>query len=215
MTADTHRIGGLAVGTSLCFAFHESISQIASVLTFSYLGSVFCDIDTRCSAISYKMPVTSCFISVMQKLVRLLTIFFPKKIQQKIRRFIGHRGFFHSLAGAGGCGFLVYYLLSMTFLNSLAVAGGLSMTAGMLSHILLDLLSGNVPLLLPFCTKEFSLAHLKTGGHGEHLLRYGFIALFSVTMVFFIKIRWLKIFRFVIGCVLTAEQNITATLTQL
>lgn len=183
MTADTHRLGGLVTGTVLCFTFHESIPKMASVLALSYLGSVFCDIDIRCSAISYKMPVTSCCIAVMQRLIRLSTIFFPKKLKQKIRRFIGHRGFFHSLLGAGVCGILVSFLLSLTPLNTLSIVGGVAMTSGMLSHILLDLLSGTVPLLLPFCTKGFSLGHIRTGSHGEHLFRYVCILLIAVLAV--------------------------------
>lgn len=80
----------------------------------------------------------------------------------------GHRGLLHSL------------LVPAAMLLALPVIGNtngiektflIGMIAGNLSHLILDMLSGGVPLLIPFSVARIRVCNFRTGGIMDKLWR--------------------------------------------
>lgn len=178
MMAATHRLGGLAVGITLAAVSHADPANGITVIAGAVLGSLIPDIDNRHSAISRKWQLAGFGVWLGQGLIRMVSNIFPAKQRQYIRSLVGHRGLTHSLVpvvlmplAAAGFG----QVTGSAAFGYYAAAG---LAGGILSHILFDMLSGGVPLLMPFSTRRIALAHIKTGGVAEWLFRLG------LTMVF-------------------------------
>lgn len=175
MMAATHRLGGLAAGMALA-AFTDAEPVYGAVLTgCAVLGSLLPDIDNRHSTISRKWRPAGYAVAFGQGMIRFLSNLFPAKQRQYIRSLVGHRGLTHSLvplilmpAVASGIGLAA----GNPECGCLAAAG---LGAGILSHLLFDMLAGGVPLLMPFSTRRITLAHIKTGGAAEWLFRVALI----------------------------------------
>lgn len=178
MTASTHRLGGLAAGAALAGILHTDIVGSGVLLAGSMLGCLLPDIDNSRSAISFKWPVARACVAAGQAVIRGISCLLPGKQQRYIRSLAGHRGLTHSLLPVilmPPAGFLVGRMLGDGMLGSYTAAG---VAAGLLSHLLFDMLAGGVPLFLPFTTRRIILAHIKTGGAAEWIFRVGLAAVF-------------------------------------
>lgn len=173
--AATHRLGGLASGAVLAIAVSKKPEEALIITGLSIFGSILPDIDNGNSAISWKMPVTSLIVRIGQCIVRGISHLLPKKIGDIIRCGIGHRGFTHSLLGIA-----MFYALSLMIAQSSGISISsqliaLSISIGIASHIILDMLAGGTPLLLPITKKRITLAKIKTGGITEWIFRMIFM----------------------------------------
>lgn len=178
MMAATHRLGGLAAGMALTVLLDAEPVYGAVLTGCAVLGSLLPDIDNRHSAISRKWRPAGYAVAFGQGMIRFMSNLFPAKQRRYIRSLVGHRGLTHSLvplilipSAASGIG-----LAAGNPVYGCFAAAGLG--AGILSHLLFDMLAGGVPLLMPFSTRRITLAHMKTGGAAEWIFRMTLITLF-------------------------------------
>lgn len=175
MTAPTHRIGGLAAGALAAAVLRPGTVLGCGMVAAALLGSLLPDIDNKNSSISRRWRLFSCLVTAGQRTIRLLAYILPAKQRRYVASLIGHRGLTHSLCP-------VILLPSVCALIGQLVGqaawgwiGGVGLAAGILSHLVLDMLSGGVPLFMPFSTKRVCLAHIRTGGAVEWLFRMGML----------------------------------------
>lgn len=148
------------------------------ILAGSMLGCILPDIDNSHSSISRKWRFVSLLVTVGQAVIRGFSNFFPAKQKKYIRSMIGHRGLLHSLVPVTlmpPAGVILGQAAGSLQTGKYIDAG---LEAGILSHLLFDMLSGGVPLFMPFSVRRITLAHIKTGGVGEWIFRI------SLTLIF-------------------------------
>ena len=180
MTGAAHRLGGVLAGVILAEHIQADVMDSSILLFGAVFGSLLPDIDNPRSSISGKLPVVSGLVGISQQLVRLLSCLFPGKLRKNIRSMARHRGMIHSL--------MLPLLLTIPLLfcksgtGCLLISGGI---VGILSHLLLDMLSGGVPLFMPFFMKRIKLAGIRTGGLWEKAVMAGMVAaiVWSVRML--------------------------------
>lgn len=172
MTGTTHKIGGVCAGAIALDILELPLLSPhgALLMAGAVLGSLLPDIDHPGSAASHKLRPVAAVYRLGQGLVRSLSGILPGNVGNTVRSLSGHRGLTHSLL-------LPISLAAALFFSGGAVATGLTGTlAGVISHIGLDMLSGGVPLLLPFSSKRLILARIRTGGMAEAAVRVIFAA---------------------------------------
>lgn len=179
MMAATHRLGGLAAGVAVAVALHAEPIESSVIIAGAVLGSLIPDIDNRNSSISRRWRVLSLVVTVGQAVIRGMSNLFPVRQKNYIRSLIGHRGITHSFVP-------VVALPLITALISYSIGyaedgfcAALGLAAGILSHLLFDMLAGGVPLFMPFSVKRVKLAAIKTGGAVEWLFRAALIIIFA------------------------------------
>lgn len=155
MTGYTHMMGGLCAGMAM-LGWKGSLLTPESCLLFTggiLLGSIVPDIDNRNSTVSHRLPLAGFLVNMVQKGIRYLSCLLPGRLGKRIREAAGHRGITHSL--------LLPLILMVCSGGSLFLLGT---AVGITVHILLDMLSGGVPLFLPFTGVRITLGKIKTGG---------------------------------------------------
>ena len=172
MTGTTHRFGGILAGVVLMEYLQIKDVEAVELLTGSVLGSILPDIDKLNTGISNQMPIIATIINMGQRMVRVLSMFFPKKLRRMLRTMAGHRGIFHSLLFPGAL-----WVGLMTYGNGRWHVLLLGCVIGILSHLLLDMFSGGVPLFLPVCFRRIKLAGVDTGGFLEKSVRVAIVIL--------------------------------------
>ena len=185
MTGITHKFGGIIVSSALLIPFDVAPGVKFMSLTLGILGATLPDIDRTNTTISNKIPILALFIWVLQRFVWLITIPLPTKKKKQIRGICGHRGLTHSIAAAFLAGIATLAIASF-FHSANYILYGASITIGSLSHLFLDLLSGKVPILLPFTLKRYQLGNIKTGGFTERLLQIALLpfVILSICKIF-------------------------------
>lgn len=179
MMAATHRLGGLAAGVAAAAVLHTEPLGSGMVIAGAVLGSLFPDIDNRNSSISRKWRVLSLAVTVGQAVIRGMSNLFPARQKKYIRSLLGHRGITHSLIPVVSLPLimvLVGYSIGYVAEGAYAAFG---LAAGILSHLLFDMLAGGVPLFMPFSVKRVTVANIKTGGGIEWLFRAVLIIIFA------------------------------------
>jgi len=171
MTGSTHKLGGICAGMIAINILQEVAPEtVVLVMAGSILGSLLPDIDNANSTISHKFRAISMIVKIGQGGIRLLSRLMPRKIGGTVRSFIGHRGITHSLMFPGLLLLLIFFVrghIPEHFISGLLV--------GMMSHIVLDIFSGGVPLIMPLSVKRFKLANIRTGGIIEWGVRVALI----------------------------------------
>lgn len=162
MLSATHRLGGLASGIIFASAIHIPLLESGMLITGAVLGSLMPDIDNPNSTISRKMKGTSFIVRAGQGGIRLISDLLPRKQREYVRSLIGHRGLTHSLIPVAAV-WIAAFVTDRFLIYGIA--------AGLISHLVLDILSGGVPLFLPLTTKRVTIAHIKTGGAVEWFFR--------------------------------------------
>lgn len=178
MTAPTHRLGGIAAGTVLISLMHPDMQGSVCVMLGTMLGSLLPDIDNRHSSISRKWNAMSCIVNVGQKLIRLISNLFTNKQKEYICSLIGHRGLTHSLTALLFFPGMVFLIMSDLGKRWYGYQVAVGLAGGIASHLLLDMLSGGVPLFMPIFTKRVTLLHIKTGGAAEWIFRIILLVIF-------------------------------------
>lgn len=154
MKYKTHLVGGLLLGAGTLGVVANTINTNPSILSIegmifmggATLGSLFPDIDHRGSYLGRRAKVASFFASMLFE----------------------HRGATHAPITAGIMTFLMYLLGGLFIAPPLLKLWFIGFYIGILSHILLDMLTkGGVPILYPISKRKFSLTNMKTGSKGE------------------------------------------------
>lgn len=172
MMATTHRLGGIAMGAVTAALLRTNTAGTMILITGALIGSIFPDIDNKKSTISRKMPITALVVSAGRHLINAVTSSFPKEQKRYVKLLIGHRGFTHSLIGSTILPVIVIFIgLLLKFGSRYLLLASLGIFSGCLSHLFLDMLSGGVPLLMPFSTDLLIIARIKTGSSIEGLFR--------------------------------------------
>lgn len=176
MMAPTHRLGGIAAGIATATLIHTDTAGTLIILAGALVGSIFPDIDNKNSRISYKMPITALIVSAGKYIVRIIASSLPRKKKQYVMSLIGHRGLTHSLIGSTIFPAIVILLgLLFKIKAGYVLLAGLSIFIGCLSHLILDMVSGGVPLFMPFSTDLYIIAKIKTGSNKEWIFRVCFV----------------------------------------
>ena len=158
MNCFTHLLGGAALTTAACITAPQYFGTIGPVtLMAGLVGSLIPDIDHPKSTIS-NMTLLS------------------KAISKTVTSATKHRGVCHSIA----------FIIAVHFLLTRFVVGNISfftaerarcLAAGMMSHILLDMLNpAGVSLFWPFGKKRIKLMYIKTGTFGEYAVAFILVA---------------------------------------
>lgn len=179
MMAATHRLGGLAAGAAAAAVLHTEPLESGIIIAGAVLGSLLPDIDNRNSSISRKWRVLSLAVTVGQAVIRGMSNLFPVKQKKYIRSLIGHRGITHSLVPVVALPLITVLVGYSVGCAAEGVYAALGLAAGILSHLLFDMLAGGVPLFMPFSVKRVTVANIKTGGVAEWLFRAALIIVFA------------------------------------
>ncbi len=187
MTAKTHCVGGILLSSVSALVFSPLVGTcntgIIETVVFvggGMLGAIFPDIDEPNSRISHKMP----FLSMLFSFNRLIKkrnaekLFLSADDRERARnelRDASHRGVTHYLITWALVLCLAIILLA-AFIGNASHVGvivaifSLGVSVGWLSHILLDIISGRVPLFAPFYRKSIGVCIFKTGGVLERIV---------------------------------------------
>ena len=163
MNKPAHLMGGLTAGLATAkyiaptvpySGLVDGIVGSGVVLCGALLGSLLPDIDHRHSYIGRKFKIASFIIS----------------------KTLGHRSVVHTpLIIFAFTAFL--FFLSNEFtgeVQALSKSFVIGLSAGMWSHLLLDLMTKRgIPLLYPFTKKSFRIANFKGGGIGDSITTTG------------------------------------------
>lgn len=148
MIGKTHLAGGVLAGAYIANSLQLDIVNTAGVITISAIAALFPDIDTSTSKIGLKV----------------------KPLSSLINHVFGHRKLFHAP--------LVYLLIAAALYNTLPLKLGLSISAGIGSHLLLDSITRQgIPWLYPFKRESIGFSPIRAGGVFDWLLCYGLLGL--------------------------------------
>lgn len=176
MMAATHRLGGAVAGilaAEILIPGNQEILKTVSIVGGAVIGSLIPDIDNAKSSISRKIPLASIIVSLFQTFFRGLAELLPNKEEKILRGVVGHRGITHSLLILPITYFVFLLARKIEVIQNYKeftffIAGVL---IGMTSHLILDMFAGGVPLFCPITNKRITIAHIKTGGLVEVILR--------------------------------------------
>ncbi len=204
MMALTHRTGSIALAATMV-AFIPELQNIPQPITdFIWLpqnttiplavcfvasscyGGLLPDADIPHSTAGKRLRILLWPLYLFKKLLMIFGHFI--KPLKKLGAALGHRGLFHSPLFHT----LVFVLLSALLRGQSewlrCILSGLYF--GVLSHLLLDLFSGGIPLFAPFSMKRQRPAiTFKTGSFLEATFDLAFI-LISIYMFYLIVLRW-------------------------
>lgn len=158
MTKETHSTGGVCIALIMLNYFITEylipynlaykVFLIALFFHFSYIGSLFPDIDQRKSSISQMYP------------------FLSKHFGSKCR----HRGFTHSFLFLALVYAIFYTILYISNFNIILLSIFFGFLCGYLSHLALDIItSEGIELLFPW-KANIKIAKIKTGSKLEKLV---------------------------------------------
>ncbi|SFS07895.1 metal-dependent hydrolase [Anaeromicropila populeti] len=191
MMGITHRCGAVlaALATieimSVC-KVHIGIPEMAALATGSIFGGYLPDIDTPNSHISRKLGIILWPVWILRIFIRIIRKIVPgtSKVGQQISKAVGHRGMAHApvtwiIVGT------VYWLLygqASTITSKISILNGgfpfllgIGIAVGIVSHLLLDMISGGIPLFFPVTLRRIKLLTMKTGGYEEWIVRIGLL----------------------------------------
>ncbi len=204
MMALTHRTGSIAAAaamvalipdlqkipkyiTDLIWMPQNTVAPLAvCFIVSSCYGGLLPDADIPHSTAGKHLRILLWPLYLIKKVLLILGHFI--KPLKKLGTALGHRGLFHSPLFHT----LLFVILSALFHDSCewvrCILAGTYI--GVMSHLLLDLFSGGIPLFAPFSMKRYRTAvSFKTGSFLEVIFNLAFI-LISVCMLYLVVLRW-------------------------
>ena len=160
MTGKTHSATGFFAGLVISHYTGCPGAMTLAMATGSVLGGLLPDIDNVHSQIGSRLPVVELIVHGCQRGIRLLSGILPRKLRENVRSMTGHRGLLHSLLVPAAM-LLALPVIGNT--NGIEKAFLIGMIAGNLSHLILDMLSGGVPLLIPFSVARIRVCNFQIG----------------------------------------------------
>ncbi len=187
MMGTTHRTGSIALACgviALCPMEEVGIAPAATFLIASAIGGLFPDADTPYSTYGRRFFIFLWPFYLGRKIISWLGNYI--KPLKNVGKALGHRGMFHSpvlwtllLVFT----FAMFWVFSVT--NIIAYAIALGFYTGAISHVLLDYISGGVPLLAPFSIKRYAPpVHFKTGSFFEVIFNLAFVGI-SIMCIYY------------------------------
>lgn len=155
MEAVTHSLGGVTIGIILANAYPGTYAEHGVLIGSAIVGSLLPDIDYHKSYISSKAVCLRAGVGLIQAIVRFVAEFLPAKGEKHVKSLVAHRGIAHSLLFAVAMAILA---------GSISKWCAIGIASGIMSHLVLDIFSGGVPLFIPLTTKRVCFARIKTGG---------------------------------------------------
>ena len=180
MMGTTHRTGSIALAcgvVALCPKDQISLIPAATFVVASAIGGLFPDADTPYSTYGRRFMIILWPFYLIRKAVSMLGCLI--KPLKNVGKALGHRGLFHSPLLWTVIFGLIFAIFKFFGVND-AIAysilfGGYT---GIISHVLLDYISGGVPLLAPVKMKRYTPPiKFKTGGIFEVLFNVAFIGI--------------------------------------
>lgn len=173
MTWKTHLIGGCAAGAgSMLLYTHITDSSIAiqisaPFIAISGVSALLPDVDEiKSKAGRILLPVSLVFF-IMQAIIKIMTIFTFGRTKQRIKEntsFLMHRGICHYP--------ITFFTITLAACITIMVCANskevwliriFAFTIGIVSHILLDIVSGKIALLFPLCKKKIGIKIVESG----------------------------------------------------
>lgn len=164
MTAKTHLTAGLLTGLVVSSNVPGTTPKIA-VITASLIGSIISDIDIQQSKISYLVFPLRLLHNIVCKIIRLIGKLLPNKAEKSVMILTAHRGFTHSLVYAEVLCIMTCLISKYFFLYPKDL--GIGIGVGIVSHIVLDMLSGGAVVFAPFINKRITISKIRTGSITE------------------------------------------------
>lgn len=184
----THVAGGILSGTTVLLLTQKAMPELCSLSTgllagisvtyFSGMSARLPDFDKKDSTIGRRLWFISWPLYILQLFFKFLS-FFGIKTFESISKIIDHRGITHfPLTWCLITAFTSFYaysiysatnLLSSTKIILISPAAGLSI--GILSHLLLDFISGKIKLFAPISLKGYGIILVKRNSLLEHIIR--------------------------------------------
>ncbi|MFC7686540.1 metal-dependent hydrolase [Ureibacillus sp. GCM10028918] len=173
MNKPAHLMGGLTAGIAASKYIVPTVSQnglidaivsIGAVVCGALLGSLLPDIDHRNSYIGRKLKIASFIIS----------------------KTLGHRSVVHTpLVIFAFSAILYYFSMQLTgWVHVISDSFIIGLSAGMWSHLLLDMMTRRgIPLLYPFTKKGFRIANFRGGGIGDTIANIGCMLLIALMLL--------------------------------
>lgn len=164
MTAYSHRVGALAAAATTTYLMGLTIEkepiQIACLTLGALAGSLLPDADTPFSKIGRRYLVVLWPFYLLQFLIHL---FMPRS---NMDRTFGHRGLFHyPIFWSGLWVMIMLFVERMQFPYRIPSWCGVGMGIGILSHLILDFVSGGIPIFGPIIKRrQKPPMKIKTGG---------------------------------------------------
>ncbi len=180
MTWKTHLLGGIAASAGAALLYHNISDKVIPYdvlvpgLVISGLSALLPDVDEiKSKAGKILLPVSLLFF-VVQTLIKIITAFTFGKLKRRIREntsFLMHRGICHYpitvffISIAAGISVIIFANDKRIWLMHV-----LAFTIGLLSHIILDIVSGRIALLFPFSKKRIGMKLFESGGAMETMI---------------------------------------------
>lgn len=213
MTGVTHRAGavlGSMVAAEILISINTEFQPIIGpiiLITGGSLGGYLPDFDTPNSHLGRKLIIIMWPLYVVQYIIKLFG-YVPSPFQKslnKLGRNIGHRGithtpyfwmllaiFYHYILLTTLNGILSLYLPQIEHYNKLRyyfTLFGFGCLIGVLTHLLLDLISGGLMLFYPISKKKIKIMSIRTGGIIDIFLGITFTVCFL-----YMAVRWLMVY---------------------
>lgn len=187
MMGTTHRTGSIALAcgiVALCPADKLTIAPAATFLVASAVGGLLPDADTPYSRYGRKFFIFIWPVYLLQKLVSLLG--YIVKPLKNMSKALGHRGLLHSptlwTILLGILSLALYFSGVYDYMPYALIFG---LYTGIISHVLLDFISGGVPMLAPFSLKRaHSPINFKTGSIFEWVFNIAFVGIAVACVIY-------------------------------
>lgn len=180
MTWRTHLVGGLAAGTGTAAIIKTvgsidltSIESLVPIVVTAGISALLADVDEKNSKAGRALLPVSMVFWILQTFIKILSVFTFGKVKKRLKRntkFLMHHGICHypiTLAVLLLIGFVIITAMNGSNMWYIIL---IAFTAGYLSHILLDLISGKIAIFFPISKKEVGLRIFKYNGTGENLI---------------------------------------------
>lgn len=168
MKSSTHLVAAGYIAFASYAYLNTSPKETMIILAASAAGSILPDIDKKGSKVSNDNLITGLGSGI-------------------IRLFTSHRGFTHTVIGAGLISVLVTIVagcLPIVVGNRFYYVLGWSLFTGMISHIILDSFNPKgIMWFWPISRKRLSLLDIKTGSFTESIFRLVLIGLLVFSLV--------------------------------
>lgn len=193
MTWKTHLIGGVAACAGTVLLCHKvtevniQMDGLVPVLIVSGVSALLPDVDEiRSKAGRALLPVSLIFF-IIQSVIKIVTVFTFGKLRRKIKEntaFLMHHGICH-------------YPITILFTSTAACIAAIvlsdnkrmwlilvaAFTIGLLSHIILDIVSGKIALFFPISKKRMGIKLIETSGALETMIVRPALLILCITLI--------------------------------
>jgi len=169
MNGHTHETGAVLLASVMMPALSLSIKETplttAVFIGSALIGGLLPDADQEKSTIGRRIFPIAWPVYLLRAVLRGIAKIIPSF--RKLTRTLGHRGISHAPAL-----WLLILLPGLFFTTGIGKTAVIGLAIGVISHLILDSISGGIPLMLPVSTKRVSVPfiRIKTGSPAENMI---------------------------------------------